>query len=95
MPYILLQPIIFPFKESETGGELRQLEKTNSCFLSLKKAAKTPLWIDKIMGFLCIMMKGWDREHGDNEISVSGGKGWDGEHDDGEECDRDAMGCED
>ena len=25
MPYILLQPIIFPFKESETGGELQQL----------------------------------------------------------------------
>ena len=59
-------------------------EQTNSCFLSLKKAANTPLWIDKIMGFLCIMMKGWDRECGDNEISVLGGKGWDGEHDDGE-----------
>ena len=25
MPHILLQPIIFLFKESETGGELRQL----------------------------------------------------------------------
>ena len=25
MPYILLQSIIFPFKESETGGELQQL----------------------------------------------------------------------
>ena len=72
-------------------------EKANSCFLSLKKVANlvanTPLWIDKIMGILCIVEKGWDREHSDNGIGVMGGNGLDGDHveDDGDEYDGGVM----
>ena len=38
--------------------------------------------MDRIMRFLYIVMKRWDREYGDKWDKCHGGNGWDGECDD-------------
>ena len=65
-------------------------EKTNSCFLSIKKGVNSPLCIDKVVGFLCIMMEDGIENTVDNGIGAMGGNGLGGEHDDDE--DMTAMG---
>ena len=51
--------------QDTTMKSLDKREANSWRFLSLKERSNSPLCIDKMMGFLCIVMKGWDREYGE------------------------------